>query len=287
MDHHPVFKRYISRNVEAEPGFVVNFLGVKTRLDFLSGDLRQHLDPAFDNEYFEWIDVLETVAQADADFTILELGAGYGRWLVNASIALRQTNPSIVARLIGVEAEPTHFQWMEMHFRDNGLDPDKHLLVQSVVAARDGHAWFFTGHSQEWYGQSIAPTRWMLLRGWQFEGYPNAKIEKVNAVSLKSLLRPLESVDLIDLDIQGQEYEALKAAASDINQKVARVHIATHGKETVGTRGKDVENGLRKLFQSMEWIKINDYPTHSNSQTPYGKISFVDGVQTWVNPRFR
>jgi hypothetical protein len=53
---------------------------------------------------------------------------------------------------------------MNVHFRDNDLDPDKHLLIQAVVAAKNGHTSFFTGHSQERYGQSIVSSRWK--HGW-------------------------------------------------------------------------------------------------------------------------
>ena len=38
--------------------------------------------PDFCEEYFEWIDVLESVLAADQQFVMIELGAGYGRWLV-------------------------------------------------------------------------------------------------------------------------------------------------------------------------------------------------------------
>jgi hypothetical protein len=66
--------------------------------------------PAFPEEYLEWIDLLEAVANAQGKFTMIELGAGYGRWLVNAAVTLRQRKPTIVPFLIGAEAEPTHFQ---------------------------------------------------------------------------------------------------------------------------------------------------------------------------------
>lgn len=35
--------------------------------------------PAFDEEYFEWIDLLEAVTEATGEFTMIELGAGWGR----------------------------------------------------------------------------------------------------------------------------------------------------------------------------------------------------------------
>ena len=54
---------------------------------------------------------------------MVELGAGWGRWLVDAWSVLKQigkTDKGLL--LVGVEAEPTHFEWMKQHFADNGLD---------------------------------------------------------------------------------------------------------------------------------------------------------------------
>lgn len=66
--------------------------------------------PPFDEEYFEWIDLLEAVAAAKDRFTMLELGAGFGRWTARAAAAAKQRDLSY--SLIAVEAEPTHFDWM-------------------------------------------------------------------------------------------------------------------------------------------------------------------------------
>ena len=89
-------------------------------------------------EYFEWIDLLRAVAEPRDSFTMLELGAGWGRWLVDAWSALRLSNKENLAiKLIGVEAEPQHFVWMQQHFRSNGLDPYQHRLIEAAVMARD------------------------------------------------------------------------------------------------------------------------------------------------------
>jgi hypothetical protein len=95
-------------------------------------------------------------------------------------------------------------------------------------------------------------------------------------VSLNTLLRPLDSVDLIDLDIQGWEFKVLDVAAGLLDQKVGRVHVGTHGPE--------IESKLRTLFQRLEWESKFGYPSFSESTTPWGRIKFQDGVQSWVNP---
>jgi len=295
LEHHPVFTHYACYSGETDSSFTVNFLGVKSRADFVRArtaveDIRRkHVQtsyPKFNEEYFEWVDVLETVAEATNDFTMLELGAGYGRWMVNAAAALRQSKTSVAAHLIGVEAEPTHFEWMKTHFRDNGLDPNEHLLIQAAVDAKDGTVQFFTGHAREWWGQSIAHNERILSRVRRFlpwsdptERWTDAKVASVAAISLNTLLHPLNSVDLIDFDVQGAEYDIIESAAVQVNDKVKRVHIGTHSKEN--------EKALRQMFRMMKWENINDYPCLTKSQTPYGEISFQDGVQSWHNVKLQ
>jgi len=281
--HHPLFRQYTCWSGDAPAGFAANFLGVKTRENYTTAVTRgpssrpsrpSYLTttyPDFSEEYFEWIDILESVANANKRFVMIELGAGYGRWLVNAATALRKTR-RLVPYLIGVEAEPSHFEMMKQHLRDNDLDPDQHLLIQAVVAPHDGTVRFFVGHSQEWYGQRIAPN----LNA-RVEGYPNLRVETVKAVSLNTLLRQLEQVDLIDLGVQGYEYGVLSTAEDELDAKVKRIHIGTHGRM--------IEKGLRGLFRRLGWRALNDYPTNEECVTPYGKIRFRDGVQTWINER--
>jgi hypothetical protein len=94
-------------------------------------------------------------------------------------------------------------------------------------------------------------------------------------VSLTSILDQLESVDLIDLDVQGVEADVLESAAQALG-KVQRVHIGTHSAEN--------EQRLRALFDRLGWDSLNDYPCGAEAETPWGSIAFQDGVQTWVNP---
>ena len=59
--------------------------------------------------------------------------------------------------------------------------------------------------------------------------------------------------------------------------KVHRVHVGTHG--------PDVEQRLRQVFSSLDWENVNDYPGGTSAETPWGRMHFQDGVQTWLNPR--
>ena len=280
----------------------VDFLGVKTRASFFSQmgppELRGGFCtvplPSFNEEYFEWVDLFESIASARGQFTMVELGAGYGRWLVRAAFASRWFG-SIPCKLVGVEAEPTHFEWMKEHFADNGLNLANHRLVRAAVSKQDGGTWFLVGAAGAWYGQKMVSakdiarfakqqlTGFLIERGKESQrpksgSFPSLRLKRVNTISLNSLVRPLEKIDLIDLDIQGAELEVLTPASASLNERIRRIHIETHNQK--------VESGLRSLFQGLGWHSVFDFPRGSTCVTPWGTIMFRDGVQSWVNPRF-
>jgi len=300
MVHHPALMHLPSWEGCAPAGFVVDFLGVRTRAKYFEKMVPGGADaprerivrpprPAFDEEYFEWIDLIESVSEARERFVMIELGAGYGRWLVRAVAALRLLNP-MPFRLVAVEAEPQHFQWLSEHFRDNGIDPADHDLIEAAVNATGEPVKFHVGNPSGWYGQAIATNgttrrlrrlfvRARMAMGWRGKPVPDQHGETlvVRGVTLDALLRRLPRVDLIDLDVQGAELDVLGAAAPRLNQQVKRVHVGTHGPA--------IERGLRELFRAHGWQPLNDYPCQTRAATPYGDIEFGDGVQTWVNPR--
>ena len=278
---HPVFAYFERFHGLVPSGYHANFLGVKTRNGFAAGMVaalgHQLPDggyvrgdyPGFDEEYFEWIDLLEAVLAARGVFTMIELGAGYGRWLVNAAVAAAQRRAGdLRIKLVGVEAEPTHFAWLKQHFEDNGLDPAEHVLIEGAIDATDGTVDFYVGKADEWYGQRIAD-----------HGDTERPVNQVRAITLKGILTGLESVDLIDLDIEGAELVVLSSAIDELDRKVKRVHIGTHA--------RSIERGLRTLFREHSWYKRNDYEVGSSELTQWGPISFNNGVQTWINPRLQ
>jgi FkbM family methyltransferase len=256
---HPVFETFARNGV----GPIPNWLGVTTRREFFDPELEfvQLAAPRVDTELFEWIDLLETVVAARGTFTMLELGAGYGRWIVNAAAAARAYHGDIATRLVAVEAEPTHFRWMKRHTRDNGV---RARLVHAAVAAEAGHVEFGVGNAAAWYGQAIADGSWSPVR-----------TERVRAITLSSLLEPLDHVDLIHLDVQGAELDVVTEAV-DRFDAVRRIHIGTHN--------RGVEDGLRRLFGRLGWTSTNDYASETTAATPFGELTFQDGVQTWLRP---
>ena len=141
--HHEVFEGFRCWSGQVPSGFEADFLGSRYRTAYFrlstpQADARYAAlsYPPFDEEYFEWIDLLEAVKSARSRFTMLELGAGFGRWTARAAAAARQRN--LQYSLIAVEAEPTHFEWLKQNLQDNEVRLADCLLIHAAVIDEDG-----------------------------------------------------------------------------------------------------------------------------------------------------
>jgi hypothetical protein len=116
-----------------------------------------------------------------------------------------------------------------------------------------------------------------------YEGFPvirtktGCRAVEIKTVTLASVLEGLPRTDFLHVDIQGAELAVLQATIDLITRSVRRIYIGTHSLE--------IEQGLRDLFGSYGWEPLTDYSLASSCQTAYGRIRFVDGIQTWLNPR--
>ena len=136
-----------------------------------------------------------------------------------------------------------------------------------------------------WYGQAIAkpyeavddlPTDpyedqkvFQLRSGW--------KSIKVPSFLIADILPDTNRIDLIDLDVQGEEPNVIASSIDELDRRVVRLHIGTHSLE--------IEQSLRDLLHQHGWRCTADCAGGQTNQTPWGPIEFVDGVQSWLNPR--
>jgi FkbM family methyltransferase len=138
-----------------------------------------------------------------------------------------------------------------------------------------------------WYGQAlnwtdqhhVSPTDRQYEGCRIFDNGVGWGTIEVPVRTLADLLVPLTSVDLIDMDIQGAEADVIEASRESLAKKVKRIHVGTHG--------HDIEDRIRAAMTKLGWIKEWDFPCSSESMTPYGMVRFGDGIQAWLNPRFR
>jgi FkbM family methyltransferase len=262
---------------EGEPGFWRDFLGVRTRCEYLpdaygvlSGAVEgpPGTEKAGLHEVAEWIGSLRSVLEARSrgSLVVVELGAGWGPWLVGAAKAAERIGIHDV-RLAGVEGGEGHFAFMQQHFRDNGLDPGAHRLILGVVGAHDGIAKFpKSADPRNDYGSEA---------DYQAAGSASQAYEEVPCISLTSLLKELPPVDLIHCDVQGAEHEVLTAAQSTLQARVRRLVIGTHSRR--------IEADLLSFFAAMGW-KLEDENPCGLVQSGGGLHLVRDGYQIWANP---
>ncbi|SEC68104.1 methyltransferase, FkbM family [Rhizobiales bacterium GAS188] len=224
-------------------------------------------------EVFQFIHLLQSIDEAEGSWTMAEIGAGYGRWLVAGARTVRRVR-SLPAHLIAVEAEDAHFEMLKLHLSDNGFDPNDHHLIKGAASGKDGHVFFTQGHAAEWYGQAIIPSEDSGFGDW-----PKATVVTVPSFSLATILGEADRVDYLDMDIQGAELDAVSAAIDVLSSKVRRLQIGTHS--------QSIEDGLRSILSDAGWQCQCDYACGATALTPFGRIAFVDGSQGWANPSLR
>jgi FkbM family methyltransferase len=244
------------------PEFYYDFLGVRTRVSYvpLPTWAEGHLfgipeaGKPFLHTREEWIGLLTAIKEADKRMVVVELGAGWGPWLVAAHAAARHRGIYDI-HLIGVEGSKEHVGSMRQHFIDNGIDPESQTLIHGAVGPRDGTAWF----------PDIEPrTNW----GQPAHYHPTPNMNTLDCLSLPTLLQNHPRVDFNHCDIQGGESEVLSAAIDTLDAKVRRIVVATH------SPGHD--ETMLALFRARGW-------------TLEAKEDWVvperDGTQVWSNPR--
>ena len=239
----------------------------------------------FDDEYFQWIDLLSAATEAGETFTFAELGAGYGRWTSRAAGAARRKGKRFRAAL--AEAEPRRAAWAREHMADN--DISDFTLFEAGVDGEAGTTflsveWPETRDGAGWYGQSIGwpsygdPQTVGEYRGHPVRAWGEWRLIEVEQVSLARILEAYDRFDLVDLDVQGSEARAIRSAIPSFErQGAAPLH-----------RDPQCRGGSRSARQpgpSGMGSCLRDYPQATEVKTPFGDITMGGGVQSWVNPR--
>jgi FkbM family methyltransferase len=290
------FPRYEGAGI---PGFVVDFLGIKTRTAYIA-DLPQQggvvegypIPGNFHASATEWAGALRATLDATEELVAIELGAGWAPWLVAMARAARLKGTNKV-RLVGVEGSKQHHAFMLSHFADNGLDPQSHTLLHGVVGTADGVAEFPLlpdpstnwGHRAVFTNANGSPIRRLvrkvyralkaaarpLLRG---SARPRPRTERVPCYSLATLLRPFPRVDLLHVDIQGDEYAVLSGARRLLQEKVKRI--------VVGTHSRAIEQGLLDELAPHSWVLEAEESCKYRQDGPR-MVLVMDGCQVWRN----
>jgi FkbM family methyltransferase len=292
IQHHGVFSRFTGWSGSVPEGVIVDWIGDRVRASLLGQNWTPNTRaaddfPPFNEEYFEWIDVLEMARQARDVYTFLELGAGYGHRSTRAAWAARQLGKQ--CRLALAEAAPKHVRQIHAVMAANDVSTANYKVFQCAVSKEHGEGIFVVEWPDNnappiWYGQALTSNSMSRATvDGDHEGFPLWRMSdgwgviKIPMVPMSEILSEYDNVDLADLDLQGAEAGAVEEALTLLTERVRRLHIGTHSHE--------IEAQLRDLLTGAGWECLRDYPCLQDNDTPFGRISFVDGVQTWTNRR--
>jgi len=285
-----VFDPFSHVRPEPKPGFVTDFLGTRTRTSSLWDTVRnldgQVMGRPVPHDLFEaveWVGLLKAVASArDGRFAVMELGAGWGPWLVAGARAARLRGLADL-RLLGVEADPGRFALMRQHFLDNDLDPEAHTLICAAVGVEKGHARWprIADPANAGGARPVREDKGRLDQG--DEAYMQGAMEDfidVEIVPLKDLLSREPVWDLVHIDVQGWEAKLCAGCVEPLQAHVRWLVIGTHSRL--------IDGEVIDILHDAGWVLENEKPTRFHFDTAQSSLELmteVDGVQVWRNPR--
>jgi hypothetical protein len=131
--------------------------------------------------------------RATGRFTMVELGAGYGRWIVNALEALRCfSGPA--AHLDRGRGRADALPLARAHCRDNDVDAN---LVHAAAAAERGTLELGVGKPAEWYGQASdgtwSPERTETIQAIILSDPSNRSSTSISSIATSRAPRPRSS----------------------------------------------------------------------------------------------
>jgi FkbM family methyltransferase len=276
---HPLFGRFYPFSAQIDAGFEAWFYGVKVR-DWLFTGKTKNLPggpvsvghPTVNCEYFEWLTLMAAVLSAKDHFTMVECGAGWGRWLAAAAQLARQRKLSI--HLLGVEGDACHFDWMQTVLRDNGVRPEEQHLECAIVSSEVGEVQFLTSDDPStFYGQRIVTPREAV----DLHGAAGFRCNRRTAVTLAGILAQVQCADLVSIDLGRCEDEVVASALDELRAKarVIQIHTAT----------EESHQRLETTFETKGWRLVFNFPPGRASETFAGPVNFDQGLQVWAGER--
>jgi FkbM family methyltransferase len=265
-----------------EEGYLIDFLGGRTRIAYLKG--YEHFDgvvlgvpnrelPVL-HEHDEWLGALTSVLEARqrGALAAIELGAGWGPWLVSCALAVNRLGGVPELHLLGVEATLSHHEMMLTHFRDNGIAPDSHTLLAAAVGDEPGVVRYprLPDPAADWGATELTLKDGVLV---DKLGRPFEEFDEVPCHTIADLVCRFPVVDFLHIDIQGAEGTAIHVAMAALRDRVRRVVVGTHGPR--------LDTTISDAFEEDAWVLEARRPS---MLTPEGAL-LRDGVQVWRNER--
>jgi hypothetical protein len=261
----------------------------------------------------EWAGVLRAVLECEREMVALELGAGWAPWLVTVARAAELRGIEDV-RLIAVEGCRGHYGYIASHFSDNGLNPADHTILYGVVGVTDGEAEFppvpdpsadygvraILADNQESKEAKSHRTAMLVrrlgkhvlrtmkagvraIRHGKFGRQPAHDSEsnrtnlRVPCYSIATLIQPFTKVDLVHVDIQGDEYRVISSAEKILKEKIKRL--------VIGTNSRKIKQQFLDGLTQWDWELESEEACIFKQHWGMNKL-LQDGCQVWRNRAF-
>lgn len=273
-----IVRAHEARDRKPVHGRLVNYLGVKIDPSFLpevlagrGGEVEGVPIPAnWHADMAEWAAALRAVDLAANTFRVVELGCGWGCWLLNTGVAAR--NRGLKVRLIGVEGDAGHAEFAERACAENDFSSDEVQIRRGIAGPEPGTALF---PHQKTAGLSWGLEPILTPSEAELQNARNTGSYDLLPVITLGQLSADEKIDLLHIDIQGGEAGFIEASIEDLGKLVRYVVIGTHSRQ--------IEGRIMTSLLKSGWILEVERPAVLEfvEQKP---VVIIDGVQGWRNP---
>ena len=276
FDVPALIKRFEDPQRRPSLGHRVNFLGVKTRpsVYFPTLGLAEEVEPLpipgnWHADMAEFGAALRAVELARDQFTMIELGCGWGCWMNITGVAARRMGKH--PYLIGIEGDQGHIEFAEECLGINGFCKDQYALHYGIAAAKSGTA-LFPLQKQSGVAWGLEPIfgatdeqRATMVASGKFAAVPMIGIDELIAD---------RHVDLLHIDIQGGERALVKESLPLLTERVAYMVIGTHSRA--------IDGDIVETMESSDWTLEVERPAICSISD--GRLQIVvDGVLAYRN----
>lgn len=285
-DELSIIREFHNTDPRPTPGFIIDFLGVRTATDILWQSMAPHdgqvwaqpIPSDFHAEAVEWIGVLKAVKGAAGKFSVIELGAGFGTWAIGSAVAARSRGIDDI-RIYMVEGDSRHCASAQHHFRNNGFDPKRHHIINAAVGPENGVAYWPKEEGEpstdNWNNRpSVADEPDYLARSIE-------QLREIKVVAMRDLLMNEKRWNLVHLDVQGHEVDIVRSCLSLFTERVEWIVVGTHSRK--------IDGDFMQMMYDEKWVCENEKPAgikyNGHFPTLEG-MTVLDGTQVWRNPRF-
>lgn len=280
--HPPIFHEFPRKESISDGRSVYDFLGGAIDASYKRGWEKNVLPkgavvkpgyPAPSEWTIDWIACLLAARLAGDRFTVIELGAGYGQWMVTSIIAYKALRPDRPAHGMALEADITHYQWLEQHVQKNlGSKPDVRTDLLHAAAGYDGIARFpVLAEPERDYGAAYQA------------GGDGGTMQQVQCLSMKSIDQRFdeEKIDILHVDIQGAEADLIaNPGFEDTLRKTRFALFGTH-------QNSKLHGKVKMAMERAGMQALIEWPRESFIDTPIGSIKTNDGAIFAANQKFQ